>query len=68
MSQRTKCNYCTLQWYKRRYGDNLIVKKVETRVPKLTKEPWTEAYLKDKEGNERFLAAFVAVTNQCVCG
>ena len=68
MSRRTRCNYCTLQYYKQRYGaDNIVTKQIDSPVKRLTKDPWTEVYLKEKDSTERFLCVFAAITNQCVC-
>lgn len=68
MSSRTRCNYCTLQYYKKQYGEeNLIKREIDSPVKRLTKNPWTEIYLKEKDGTERFLCVFAAITNQCVC-
>ena len=68
MSFRTKCNFCNLQSLKKRYGeDRLIIQKITPGMKSQWHEGWTEVSLKERNGDERFLAVFVRLTNQCVC-
>jgi hypothetical protein len=59
MSELTRCNYCTLNNIKARYG----VSNVEIRLSQSGDlRGWTEVYVRGKR-----VASFMAVTDHCVC-
>lgn len=66
MSLRTKCNYCNLEALRKKYGRRLKVETIKEEG-KVWPVGWTEARLVEPNGDERFIAVFVRLTNQCVC-
>jgi hypothetical protein len=67
MSSLTKCNFCNLERMRKHYGEERIKLYKVTESGKVWPPGWTEVRLVEPNGDERFLAVFVRLTNQCVC-
>jgi leucyl-tRNA synthetase len=67
MSRLTKCNYCNLERMRKQYGADRIKLYTTTESGKVWPVGWTEVRLVERNGEEKFLAVFVKLTNQCVC-
>lgn len=78
MSERTPCNYCTLESMKREYHKNLTLNAATFNLPQqyIALEPrgtWIDVFVvvENKFGEElgprRRLASFMALTTVCAC-
>jgi hypothetical protein len=69
MSDRTPCNYCNLEWFKRQYpGQTILLKATNDRyVSGDPPEPLPEMIAVTVEGSEKHLALMDTIPSRCCC-